>query len=121
MTEHPEERISGRWPRRKRDLGVAIWIAFLAASAGTFVLFAVIDPQDIQAAWMEHWQVGRKLAYGIGFAFLFLVALLASGLSIFMVRTGPRRGHAKGRGARRAPEIRDPEQDNPDLHVEDIK
>lgn len=115
------EQISGRWPRRKRDLGVAIWIAFLSASVGTFVLFAVIDPLEVQSAWMDHWDISRKLAYGIGFGFLFLLCLLSSWLSIFMLRTGPRRGHATGKGARPAPEIHDPEEGNPDLHVEDLK
>lgn len=110
-----------RWNRNKRDLGITLWIAFLAASAGTFVLFGVIDPSEIHSGWMERWEVSRKLAYGLGFAFLFLVAVLASGLTAFMIRTGPRPGHADGRGSRPPPEIRDPTEDNPDLDIGDLK
>ena len=111
----------GRWTRHKRDLGVALWVAFLAACAGTFVLFGLLDPEDVHSPLMERFDVGRKLAYGIGFGFLFCVSLLASRLAIFMVRSGPRRGHASGKGARSAPDIHDPSRDNPDLDIGDIK
>jgi hypothetical protein len=105
---------------RQRDFGVAVWIAFLAASAGTFVLFGTIDPSEIENAWMQQWEVSRKLAYSLGFLFLFLISLLSSWLTVFMIRTGPRRGHASGTGQRPLPEIRDPSKDNPDLDIEDI-
>ena len=49
------------------------------------------------------WQMGPRLAYSLGFLFLYLVSLFASGLTIFMVRTGPRRGHARGEGRRPPP------------------
>ena len=61
------------------------------------------------------------LAYSLGFIFLYTVSLLASGLTIFMVRTGPRRGHARGEGRRPPPEIRTPEEENPDLDIGDLK
>lgn len=115
------ETLPGRWTRRRRDLGVAVWVAFLAASAGTFVLFGVLDPEDIHSPLMEQFDIGRKLAYGIGFGFLFAISLLASWLAIFMVRSGPRRGHARGKGARGAPDIHDPTRDNPDLDLEEFK
>lgn len=110
-----------RWNRSRRDLGIALWIAFLSASAGTFVLFGVIDPGDIQSEWMQRWEVSRKLAYSLGFAFLFGVALLASALTAFMIRTGPGSGHARGRGRRPPPEIRDPAENNPDLDIGDLR
>lgn len=110
-----------RWNRRKRDLGVVLWVAFLAASVGTFILFGVVDPSEIESAWMQDWEISRKLAYSLGFGFLFAVSLLATGLTAFMIRTGPRSGHAAGQGGRPPPEIRDPSEDNPDLDLGDLK
>ena len=110
-----EQNIPGRWNRRKRDLGIIVWISFLAACAGTFVIFAVLDPEALNEAWVLPWEMGRKLAYSLGFAFLFCVACLASALSIFMVRTGPRRGHRRGKGRRKAPQIKDESAEDPHL------
>jgi len=121
MAGSNENNGTGRWNMRQRDLAVAVWVAFLAASVGTFVLFGVIDPSEIENAWMQQWEVSRKLAYSLGFLFLFLISLLASWLTVFMIRTGPRRGHSSGQGKRPAPEIRDPSEDNPDLDLEDMR
>jgi hypothetical protein len=110
-----------RWNRKKRDIGVVVWVAFLAASAGTFVLFGLVDPEELETAWMQQWQISRKLAYSLGFGFLFGICLLASGLTAFMVQTGPRRGHASDHGGRRPPEILDPTENNPDLDLGDLK
>lgn len=116
-----ENVVPGRWPRRKRDVGVVLWVAFLAASAGTFVLFALLDPEALGSAWVLNWETGLRLTYGLGFLFLFLVALLAAGLTGFMIRTGPRRGHARGRDGHPPPEIHDPAENNPDLGQEEWK
>jgi len=121
MAKPETQSASGRWSMRQRDFGVSAWVAFLAASAGTFVLFGVIDPSEIENAWMQQWEVSRKLAYSLGFLFLFLVSFLSSWLTVFMIRTGPRRGHASGRGRRPPPEIEDPSKRNPDLDLEDLK
>ena len=117
----PSGELPGRWSRRKRDIGISIWIAFLSACAGTFVIFAVLDPEALNDAWVLPWEMGRRLAYSLGFLFLFVVSLIASGLTIFMIRTGPRSGHATGRGRRPPPEIRSPEENNPDLDIGDFK
>lgn len=111
----------GRWNRHQRDIGVIVWVAFLAASVGTFILFALVDPSEVQSAWMEDWDIGRKLAYSLGFLFLFTICLLCSWLTAFMIRSGPAHGHKKGKGRRPLPEIRDPHEENPDLDFEDIK
>jgi len=120
VTEENRE-LSGRWCMCKRDFGVAFWIAFLAACVGTFVIFALLDPEALNDAWVLPWEMGSRLAYSLGFLFLYLVSLFASGLTIFMVRTGPRRGHARGEGRRPPPEIRSPEEENPDLDLGDMK
>jgi len=115
-----KKSIPGRWNRRKRDIGVSIWVAFLAACAGTFVIFAVMDPDALNDAWVLPWEMGRKLAYSLGFAFLFVVGLLASALTAFMIRTGPSKGHVKGKGRRPPPVITSPTRENPDLDIGDL-
>ena len=120
MNSEPR-KLPGRWSRRKRDIGIVVWISFLAACAGTFVIFAVLDPDALNDAWVLPWEMGRRLAYSLGFLFLFVVSLIASGLTVFMIRTGPDRGHASGEGRRPPPEIRSPGEDNPDLDLGDWK
>ena len=114
------DNIPGRWGRRRRDIGISIWIAFLAACIGTFVIFAVMDPEALNDAWVLPWEMGRRLAYSLGFLFLFIVSLIASGLTVFMIRTGPQRGHSSGRGRRPPPEIQSPTAKNPDLDIGDL-
>jgi hypothetical protein len=116
-----KRKVPGRWNRRKRDVGTVIWVSFLAACAGTFIIFAVLDPEALNDAWVLPWEMGSRLAYSLGFLFLFIVSLIASGLTVFMIRTGPKRGHARGKGRRAPPEIHSPEENNPDLDLEDWK
>lgn len=113
--------IPGRWSRRKRDIGTVIWISFLSACVGTFVIFAVMDADALSDAWVLPWEMGSRLAYSLGFLFLFAVSLIASGLTVFMIRTGPASGHAAGKGRRAPPEIRSPDENNPDLDLGDWK
>ena len=113
-------KIPGRWDSRKRDIGVSIWVAFLAACTGTFVIFAVMDPDALNDAWVLPWEMGRKLAYSLGFGFLFAVGLLASSLTTFMIRTGPAKGHVKGKGKHPPPVIKSPTRENPDLDIGDL-
>ena len=115
------QNIPGRWSRGKRDIGTVVWISFLAACVGTFVIFAVMDPEALNDAWVLPWEMGSRLAYSLGFIFLLIVSLIASGLTAFMIRTGPKRGHASGKGHPPPPEIRSPEDDNPDLDLGDWK
>jgi len=113
--------LSGRWSRGKRDIATVVWVSFLSACAGTFIIFAVMDADALNEAWVLPWEMGSRLAYSLGFLFLFVVSLLASGLTVFMIRTGPQRGHAKGQGRRPPPDVRSPEEDNPDLDLGDWK
>lgn len=117
-TEHP---INRRWNQRQRDWAVVIWISFLAACAGSVVLFGLVSPLDVAGAWVDEYEISLQLAYGLVFGFLFLLCLLASGLTMFMIRTGPASGHAKGKGKRKKPEIHDPSEFNPDLDSENWK
>ena len=120
VTEDMKE-LPGRWTMGKRDIGVALWVAFLAACLGTFIIFAVLDPEALNDAWVLPWEMGSRLAYSLGFLFLYLVSLVASGLTVFMIRSGPRRGHARGEGRRPPPDIRSPEENNPDLDIGNLK
>ena len=114
-TEHPVNR---RWSMRQRDWAVVFWIAFLSAAAGAFVLFGLVNPLDMISLWADEYDIGVRLAYGLAFAFLYIICLLASALTMFMIRTGPARGHLEGKGGRSIPEVSDPSRSNPDLDGE---
>ena len=117
-TQHPVNR---RWSQRQRDWAVVFWIAFLSAAAGAFVLFGLVNPLDMVNSWADEFHIGVRLAYGLVFAFLYLLCLLAALLTMFMIRTGPARGHSRGQGRRSIPEVSDPGNANPDLGDEDWK
>ncbi len=119
MVETQEGPLAGRWSRTRRDWAVSLWVAFLAACAGTFVLFALVDPEVLGEAWVPGWTTDLRLTYGLGFGFLYFLALFAARLTAFMIRTGPRRGHARGKGRRKPPEVHDPGEGNPDLRDEE--
>lgn len=104
---------------RQRDWAVVFWIAFLSAAAGAFILFGLVNPIDMAGAWADQYEISVKLAYGLAFAFLYLVCLLACSLTMFMIRTGPSHGHTKGEGGRSIPNVTDPSKLNPDLDDED--
>jgi hypothetical protein len=115
-SDHPVNR---RWNMRQRDWAVVFWIAFLSAAAGSFILFGLVNPIDMAGAWADEYEISVKLAYGLAFAFLYLVCLLACSLTMFMIRTGPSRGHKKGEDGRPIPKVKDPSESNPDLDDED--
>lgn len=113
------EQVHGRWKQQRRDIAVSIWVSFLAASVGTFLVFGVLDPAELTSAWSLDWDIGRKLAYSLGFLFLFFISFVSSWLTVFMIRTGPKSGHSTGRGRRPPPETLSPDHENPDLDTRD--
>lgn len=117
-TNHPVNR---RWNRRQRDWAVVLWIAFLSAAAGAFILFGLVNPLDIVSGWADEFDIGVRLAYGLAFAFLYLICLLSAALTMFMIRTGPSKGHVSGQGSRPLPDVQDPSHSNPDIDGEDWK
>lgn len=117
--EGHEASLPGRWNRRQRDLGIALWMAFLAACVGIFILFALIDPNQVSDDWVLDWHPGIRMVYGLAFFFLFAVGLLAALLTAFMIRTGPGKGHASGQGGQKPPSVHHPARGNPDLEDED--
>ncbi|MEM1410831.1 MAG: hypothetical protein AAGH19_00630 [Pseudomonadota bacterium] len=119
MNETSPAPLPGRWGRSRRDWAISLWVAFLAACGGTFLLFALLDPEVLSEAWVLGWQTDLRLTYGFGFALMYGVALVAARLTAFMISTGPRDGHAQGRGRRQPPVVRDPGELNPDLRGEE--
>jgi len=59
------QELPGRWGRRKRDIATIAWISFLSACAGTFVIFAVMDVDALNDAWVLPWEIGSRLAYSL--------------------------------------------------------
>ena len=116
--QHPVNR---RWTQRQRDWAVVLWVSFLSASAAAFIVFGLFNPLDIIDALAGEYDIGVKLAYSLAFGFLYLVCLLPSALTMFMIRTGPAEGHSRGKGRRSIPEVSDPSEANPDLDDEDWK
>lgn len=113
--EHSDQQpLPGRWTMRQRDWAVVLWIAFLSACIGTFALFALVDPERLTDAWVAGWVLDLRLVYGLGFGFLFVLSIVCSGLTVYMIRTGPAPGYARGT-TRQAPKVRDPAEANPDL------
>jgi len=104
---------------RQRVWAVVFWVAFLSASAGAFILFGLVNPMDVLNAWADQYDIGVRLAYGLTFAFLYMLCFLASALTVFMIRTGPRRGHVKGEGRRPKADIHHHADDNQDLGGEE--
>lgn len=127
MAEHAAQKtkqtapVAGRWSQSRRDWAVSLWVAFLAACFGTLVLFALVDPELLGDSWVYGWSTDLRVTYGLGFGFLYLVSFVAARLMTFMIRTGPHPGHAAGKGRRKPPPVRDPEELNPDLRGEKWK
>ena len=84
-TERPRN-----WPPLGEASAVTLWCSFLGACLGELLCFAYIDPVAAGIA-------DRKIAYTVGFFFFWFIGTVATGLSIFMLRTGPRRGDGAGR------------------------
>ena len=121
MTNTGHHPVNRRWSQRQRDWAVVLWVSFMSAAAGAFVLFGLFNPLDIIHIYPGEFEMGVRLAYGLIFAFLYLLCLLPSALTMFMIRTGPAQGHSTGQGRHAGPEVRDPSESNPDLSNEDWK
>jgi hypothetical protein len=77
--------------RRQRDVAVVGWCSFLAASLGTMVFFAWVDPLALADITEPPLPVDRMTGYALGFFFLWLVAAAAAALTVYLIRT--RHGH----------------------------
>ena len=75
---------------RARTVGVVVWCSFLAAAAGTTLLFAFLDPAELQRGDVPTWWANRHAVYAVGFFFFWLVAACSAALTIYMAHTDRR-------------------------------
>lgn len=83
-----DERARVDLPPRARLVGVVLWCSFLAASVATMICFAYIDPEGLPRGDGPAWWTTRRAVYAIGFFFFWAVSAAASGLTLYMLRSG---------------------------------
>jgi hypothetical protein len=70
------------------DVGLVLWTSFLSASAASVLCFAAVDPQLLRDAGPRIFDnLNREAGYALGFFFFWAIGVVASGLSVFMVRS----------------------------------
>jgi len=81
-----------------RAVGAALWASFLAAALTTMLFFATFDPIALydDAAVLKEAFSSRPTGYALGFFFFWLSTIVASGLTLILLRR-PRRVHTHGR------------------------
>ena len=74
--------------------GAMLWASFLAACIGSMVFFAMFDPA--QLGTITTWQVtlSREWGYTIGFFAFWLLTLLSSGITAFLLAPCKKSGKA---------------------------
>lgn len=80
-----------RWSRNKQAVFTVLWISFLCAAVGTMIFFAFLDPVDLIGVFDEDLDISRDAGYATGFFFFWILSLVCSGLTAFLVRTAPKR------------------------------
>lgn len=73
------------WSHKKRTIARVLWLSFLCAAIGFFIIFGLVDPGSLDLAFSLHYPLSRQLGYGLGFLFLFFICLLSSGLTAWMM------------------------------------
>ena len=83
-------------------MGLVLWPAFIAACAASLLFFAAVDPLLLRDAGPRLFAgINRDSGYALGFLFFWAVGTLASGLSVFLIRS--RRGSDPSRPAEDPP------------------
>jgi hypothetical protein len=75
---------------RARTVGVVVWCSFLAAAAGTTILFAFLDPMAFREGVVPHWWSDRHSVYALGFFFIWVIAACSATLAIYRAHTDKR-------------------------------
>ena len=75
------------------DLALVVWPSFLAAAVASLLFFAAVDPQILRDAGPRIFDnLNRESGYALGFFFFWIIAALASFLSVYMIRSARREG-----------------------------
>ncbi|MCJ7558971.1 MAG: hypothetical protein MUP90_18945 [Gammaproteobacteria bacterium] len=85
LTERP-------WSQRAQDIATVAWPSFLIGAMATMLFFAFIDPMVLQEATFPGWDLSRMTGYALGFFFFWGIASASSALTLFLARSGARRG-----------------------------
>jgi hypothetical protein len=81
------------WSARSEGIGVALWTSFLVACLETMIVFAFLDPISLGFEGLTPSLVAlRPLLYGCGFFFSWAFTFLATGLTAYMLESGPHAG-----------------------------
>ena len=75
------------WSGRAQALAAVLWSSFLAACFATMLFFALVDPALIHEGAPPELEATRMTAYGIGFFFFWVVAAIASAVSVYLLLT----------------------------------
>jgi hypothetical protein len=81
-----------RWPPQRQAIAAVGWSSFLAASIGTMLVFAILDPEIIIAGFdsgepgAEPFWLTRTGIYSLGFFTLWLVSAVAGVLAVVLTR-----------------------------------
>ena len=79
------ENHSPSWSTKKTTIARVLWLSFLCSAIGFFTIFGLIDPGSLDLAFSLHQPLTREIGYGLGFVFLFIICLLSSGLTAWMM------------------------------------
>lgn len=80
------------WSRGAQAIAAILWPSFLAAGLATMLFFAFVDPESLRDTMVDSLDFGRMSGYGLGFFFFWLVTLVSSAISVFLLRTARRNG-----------------------------
>ena len=71
-----------------RDVAMVLWPSFLAAAVETMVFFAVFDPVYLgEGTALAELIANHNAGYALGFFFFWAFSILASALTVYLVRT----------------------------------
>jgi hypothetical protein len=84
------------------DMGLVLWPSFLAACLASLLFFAAVDPVLLRDAG-PHLFAGleREAGYALGFVFFWVIAAVASGISVYLIRTARAPEGGAGEAGRR--------------------
>jgi len=70
------------------DVALVLWPSFLAACGASLLFFAAVDPVLLRDAGPQLFAgLEREAGYALGFAFFWAIGVVASALTIYLIRT----------------------------------